>query len=229
MALALVGWRRRPAERHSLASPHTHEVAHASLEPPAQPMGRHRGHRDARRPDARNGKRKRPAQRRPDRGRRPRDECGFHGLPGEPPPFGGAYPVPEDYRGDYPPADYYTHLCGPLENDSDPNGDPLTWEVVTPPSHGDVAIFDETLFGYRPLPDYSTKPGDVAGGTWDSDSFTYHASDGQAYSNVATWRYWVMPVNDPPTYSAGERRVGAPGQWDVSGALGDQRQPRAGE
>lgn len=134
----------------------------------------------------------------------PGTECGFHGLPGEPPPFGGAYPMPEDYRGTYPPIDYSLHLCGPLANDSDPNGDPLTWDILTPPSHGDVVKFDETLFGYRPLPNYSTKPGDVVGGTWDSDSFTYRAFDGQAYSNVATWRYWIAPVNDPPTYSAGE-------------------------
>jgi hypothetical protein len=134
----------------------------------------------------------------------PGDECGYHGLPGDPPPFGGAYPVVEDYRGEWPPIDYQLQLCGPLENDSDPNGDPLTWDVVTPPGHGDVVQFDPTIFGYRPEPDYSTKPGDVPGGDWYSDSFTYRAYDGSAYSNVATWRYWVMPVNDPPTYSAGE-------------------------
>src|SRR6478735_11682480 len=67
----------------------------------------------------------------------PGAECGAHVLPGDPPPFGGAYPVVEDYRGDSPPTDYQYQLCGPLENDSDPNGDPLTWVVVTPPSHGD--------------------------------------------------------------------------------------------
>jgi hypothetical protein len=130
--------------------------------------------------------------------------CGPIVPPGTQPPFGGAFPVPEDYRGTYPPIDYLLELCGPTRNDSDPNGDPLTWEMVTPPSHGDLVKFDETLFGYRPLPNYSTKPGDVAGGEWYSDSFTYRAFDGSAYSNVATWRYWVMPVNDPPTYSAGE-------------------------
>ena len=27
-------------------------------------------------------------------------ECGYQGLPGDPPPFGGAYPVAEDYRGE---------------------------------------------------------------------------------------------------------------------------------
>jgi len=134
----------------------------------------------------------------------PGSVCGPQGLPGQPPPFGGAYPLPEDYFGGFGPTDYFTLLCGPLENDSDPNGDPLTWEIATPTSHGDIVKFDETAFGYRPLPNFSTKPGDVAGGTWDSDSFTYRAFDGQAYSNVATWRYWVMPVNDPPTYSPGE-------------------------
>ncbi len=131
-------------------------------------------------------------------------ECGYQGLPGDPPPFGGAYPVAEDYRGSSQPTDYHLHLCGPLENDSDPNGDPMTWEVLRQPAHGDVVIFDNGIFGYRVDPNYSTKPGDVAGGTWDSDSFTYRAFDGKAYSNVATWRYWVMPVNDPPTYSPGE-------------------------
>ena len=69
---------------------------------------------------------------------------------------------------------------------------------------GMSSILDNGIFGYRLAANYSTKPGDVAGGDWYSDSFTYRAFDGQAYSNVATWRYWVMPVNDPPTYSAGE-------------------------
>jgi hypothetical protein len=134
----------------------------------------------------------------------PGPECGYQGLPGDPPPFGGAYPVPEDFRGAFEPPDYFPLICGPLENDSDPNGDPLTWEVATPPSHGDVVQFNAQIFGYRPEPNYSTKPGNVAGGDWYSDSFTYRAFDGTAYSNVATWRYWVMPVNDPPTYSAGD-------------------------
>ena len=60
---------------------------------------------------------------------------------------------------------------------------------------------------YDPDPDYSTLPGDQPGGQWVSDSFTYRAFDGQAYSEPATMRIWVAPVNDPPTYTPGPGTV----------------------
>ena len=57
---------------------------------------------------------------------------------------------------------------------TDPNGDPLTYSIVTPPQHG-------SLSGTPPLVTYSPTPG-FSG----SDSFTFVASDGQNNSNVAT-------------------------------------------
>ena len=128
--------------------------------------------------------------------------CGPSSPPGNE-PFGGAFPLPEDYVGDFPPTDYFILICGLLANDSDPNGDPLTWEIYTDPAHGDVIKFDETFFGYRPDPDYSTQPGDEPGGEWISDSFTYRAYDGLSYSQPATMRYWVAPINDAPSFTPG--------------------------
>jgi len=126
--------------------------------------------------------------------------------------FGGAFPIPEDYRGN--PNDFvgtgvsnaYFVLfgnCSPLANDTDPNGDPLTWQILTQPAHGNVVKFDESFFGYKPDPDWSTKAGDLPGGQWVSDSFTYRAFDGLSYSQPATMRYWVAPVNDVPTFTPG--------------------------
>jgi hypothetical protein len=56
----------------------------------------------------------------------------------------------------------------------DPDGDPLTFEVTSPPSHG-------TLSGTAPELTYTP-----ASGFEGSDSFGYTASDGSAVSTVAT-------------------------------------------
>ncbi len=60
-----------------------------------------------------------------------------------------------------------------------------------------------TSFSYRPDHDWSTLAGDEPGGDWVSDSFTYQANDGTTDSNIATFRFWLAPINDPPTFSAG--------------------------
>jgi len=69
---------------------------------------------------------------------------------------------------------------------TDPDGDPLTYSVVTPPAHG-------TLTGTAPNLTYT--PASYYNG---SDSFTFRANDGQASSNVATVSITVTPVNYPP-------------------------------
>ena len=91
--------------------------------------------------------------------------------------------------------------CGPLVNDTDPDGDPLTAELVGQPPHGEAMVIPGTpsdWLEYRPDPDYSTPQGD-----WVSDVITYRAYDGQAYSNEASYRIWVAPINDPPTFTPG--------------------------
>ena len=69
---------------------------------------------------------------------------------------------------------------------SDPDGDPLTFSIVTGPSNG-------TLSGTAPDVVYDPTPGYVG-----ADSFTFQVSDGQETSNVATVSITINDVNDPP-------------------------------
>jgi cellulose biosynthesis protein BcsQ len=69
---------------------------------------------------------------------------------------------------------------------SDPDGYPLTYEIVTAPSHG-------TLSGSPPNMTYTPNK-DFNG----SDGFTFKASDGLADSVLATVSITIIPVNDPP-------------------------------
>ena len=116
--------------------------------------------------------------------------------------LGGSYPVVEDGH------DWALLAlgCAPLINDTDPDGDPLSVELVGQPAHGEARVIPGTpddWLEYRPAHDYSTPRGDEPGGSWVSDVITYRAFDGQAYSNEASYRLWVAPVNDPPTFTPG--------------------------
>lgn len=68
----------------------------------------------------------------------------------------------------------------------DPDGDPLTYTVVTAPAKG-------TLTGTAPNLTY--RPSANANGT---DSFTYRASDGSLNSNTVTVSISISPVEDAP-------------------------------
>lgn len=70
---------------------------------------------------------------------------------------------------------------------SDVDGEPLTYEIVSPPTLGDLSGSGATRT-YTPAPN--------ANGI---DTFTYRASDGTADSNLATATITITPVNDPPT------------------------------
>ncbi|AXY42274.1 Ig-like domain-containing protein [Halomonas sp. JS92-SW72] len=77
-----------------------------------------------------------------------------------------------------------------LENDSDPDGDPLTVGEVTQPSNGSASINPDGTITYTP-----------EAGFFGTDSFTYRASDGQLLSDPATVTVTVEqaePVNNPP-------------------------------
>ena len=77
---------------------------------------------------------------------------------------------------------------GVLANDSDPNDDPLTAELVTDVSNGTLTLYSNGSFDYTP------------NGDWNGvDSFIYKAYDGQDYSNDANAVITVNAVNDPPT------------------------------
>ena len=123
------------------------------------------------------------------------------------PPFNGGFPVPEDYIDPTPPGGYFAWFgnCGLLHNDTDPDGDPLTWEIVTQPAHGNVIKGDEVIFGYKPNPDYSATDHGLP--ATDFETFTYHACDSFACSAPATMKIWVAPINDAPTFTPGASTV----------------------
>jgi VCBS repeat-containing protein len=77
---------------------------------------------------------------------------------------------------------------GVLANDSDIDSDPLTSVVTADPMHGSVTLNLNGSFRYVPDADYN-----------GIDSFSYHASDGQAVSSPATVTLYILPVNDAPT------------------------------
>ena len=64
---------------------------------------------------------------------------------------------------------------GVLANDTDANGDPLTAVLNTNVTHGSLALNANGGFTYTPTAGYS-----------GPDSFTYHANDGTANSNIVT-------------------------------------------
>jgi PKD repeat protein len=69
---------------------------------------------------------------------------------------------------------------------TDPQGDPLTYEIVDAPAHGRVALAGNVAT-YTPGSRYV-----------GPDSFTFRATDGEAASNVATIAITVLQTNEPP-------------------------------
>lgn len=74
-----------------------------------------------------------------------------------------------------------------LDNDSDPDNDPLTIIGFTPPAHGTVTKNDDGTFTYTPDKDYA-----------GPDSFTYTISDGKGGTDTATVNLTVEPTQGPP-------------------------------
>lgn len=127
--------------------------------------------------------------------------------------LGGTFMIVEDPTPQIPGIDpgwtAVLGACAPLANDSDEDGDPLTALLEGQPAHGEAQWLEGDFLLYKPDPDYSTFRGDEPGGQWISDEVHYRAFDGQATSNVATYRYWIAPVNDPPTFTPGDAVVTA--------------------
>jgi VCBS repeat-containing protein len=76
---------------------------------------------------------------------------------------------------------------GVLGNDFDVEGDSLTAEKVSDPTHGAVVLNSDGGFTYTPDENY-----------YGDDTFTYKAYDGAAYSNVASVTISVLSQNQPP-------------------------------
>lgn len=68
----------------------------------------------------------------------------------------------------------------------DLDGDPLTFSVVSPPTHGTLVLAAAGTFTYTPNLNYN-----------GPDSFTFKANDGNADSNVGTYALNISPVEDP--------------------------------
>ncbi len=77
---------------------------------------------------------------------------------------------------------------GVLDNDTDPDGDPLSAVLVTDVTNGTLTLNADGSFTYTPDANF-----------FGSDSFTYYAQDGQGgQSTAATVTITITPVNDPP-------------------------------
>lgn len=80
-----------------------------------------------------------------------------------------------------------------LENDSDPEGDLLTAQLLRNPSAGTVSLNEDGAFTYEPRADF-----------FGNDSFQYTANDSLGGSGIGTVSITVTPVNDAPV-AQGER------------------------
>ncbi|MBW3670795.1 MAG: tandem-95 repeat protein, partial [Acidobacteria bacterium] len=76
---------------------------------------------------------------------------------------------------------------GVLGNDTDADGDPLTAVLDTTVSNGTLTLNGDGSFTYTPSADFN-----------GTDSFSYHASDGTASSNIVTVTLNVTAANDAP-------------------------------
>jgi len=72
-------------------------------------------------------------------------------------------------------------------NDSDPEGQPLTYSVITLPLHGNLVLLPDGQFTYAPTADFHGQ-----------DSFVYDACDPEGACGQATATIVILPVNDPP-------------------------------
>jgi VCBS repeat-containing protein len=74
-----------------------------------------------------------------------------------------------------------------LDNDNDAEGESLTAVLDTDISHGALTLNGDGSFAYTPNVDYC-----------GTDSFCYHAYDGESSSNVATVALSVTCIDDAP-------------------------------
>jgi large repetitive protein len=86
---------------------------------------------------------------------------------------------------------------GVLGNDSDPDGNPITAQLVSGPTRGTLTLNADGSFSYTPNSNLN-----------GPDSFTYNAFDGQVASlQPATVTINVTAVNDAPSFTAGPNQT----------------------
>ncbi|MEM7114189.1 MAG: LamG-like jellyroll fold domain-containing protein [Chloroflexota bacterium] len=83
---------------------------------------------------------------------------------------------------------------GVLANDSDPDGNQLTAQLVAAPAKGTLELNGDGSFSFDPSGAFD----DLDVGQFEDVTFSYQASDSMALSNVALVTIRVEGVNDPP-------------------------------
>ncbi len=98
----------------------------------------------------------------------------------------------------------------------DLDNDPLTFAVVTPPTHGLLTVNPDGSFTYQPQRQPTT-------GFVGNDSFTFTVNDGATTSSPATVSITLTPVNSAPSAVAGGFTVndGATHAGQLAGADAD--------
>ena len=96
---------------------------------------------------------------------------------------------------------------GVLSNDSDADDDTLEAVLVADVFHGTLSLASDGSFTYTPASGYVT-----------SDSFTYHAYDGEDYSNTVT--VTINYTNTDPTATLDSYNMHWSGSLDVNTAAG---------
>ncbi len=102
-----------------------------------------------------------------------------------------------------------TAALGVLENDRDPESEPLTAQLVSNVQQGTLNLNPNGSFIYTPDLNFQ-----------GSDSFTYQANDGTRQSGQVTVTITVNPVNDPPVALADTYGVRVDSPLQVNAANG---------
>jgi VCBS repeat-containing protein len=102
-------------------------------------------------------------------------------------------------------------IINAISNDFDPDGDKLSAILNDDPTSGTLTLNANGSFTYIPGANFN-----------GADSFTYHASDGSANSDVATVSIAVDAVNDPPVADAGsDQNVSEESAVSLNGSASD--------
>ncbi len=109
-----------------------------------------------------------------------------------------AYAVDEDVTLSIP-------APGVLDNDTDPDGDPLTASVSSWPLHGTLTLNASGSFSYRAAATYN-------GG----DSFSYRVADALGSTDIAAVTLTIRPVNDLPMAAADEYNTGIGAKLEIA-------------
>lgn len=106
-------------------------------------------------------------------------------------------------------------LDGLLSNDTDPDGpSALTAMKDSDPAHGNLTLNPDGSFTYV-----------HDGGEDTGDSFTYHAFDGVASSNITTVSFTITPQNDIPVANPDSYSVGEGGTLNTENVLDNDTDP----